>query len=92
VVVIRLSGIPRCVVLRRAGSRTGCRLCSCRCSFGLTVAGCVGLRLGGELEEHLLQAGAVCRPQLDDGYAGGEGDLADLRHVGVGEQPVCADG
>jgi hypothetical protein len=51
----------------------------------------VALGLGGELEEHLLEAGAVGRPQLDHGYAGGEGDLADLRRVALDEQAVVAD-
>ena len=56
------------------------------------VAGGLALGLGGELEEHLLQAGAVGRAQLDERYAGGEGDGSDLRGFGMGEEAVGPDG
>jgi len=47
--------------------------------------------LGRELEEHLLQAGAVGGPQFGGRYPGDEGDLPDLRGFGLGEQSVLAD-
>ena len=54
----------------RAGRRTWplLRWRSCRCSFSLGV--------GGELEEHLLEAGAVGGSQLGEGDAGVERDLS----------------
>ena len=55
---------------------------------GLVVA----LGVGGELEEHLLQPGAVGRPQLEDRYSGLEGCAADLVGVGLGKEAVGPDG
>jgi hypothetical protein len=48
--------------------------------IGLVVAR--GVRR--ESEEHLLQPGAVGRPQLEDGYASREGCVPDLVGVGLG--------
>ncbi len=53
---------------------------------------CFTLGPGGELEEDLLQAGAVRRTELDDRYAGGEHDLSELLGLGVRQQPINADG
>ena len=58
---------------------------------GWVGVGGVALGVGGELEEHLLQPGAVGRPQLEDGYAGREGDVPDLVGVGLGQQAVGPD-
>ena len=92
VVMIRLSGIPWWAVLVPTGGST----VASGVDGGHAIAPSswcgVTLRLGGELEEHLLQAGAVGRPQLHDRYAGGEGDLPDQLGVGLREQPVLADG
>ena len=43
----------------------------------------VALGLGGELEEHLLQAGAVGGAELGQHEPGVEGDVADGGEVGV---------
>ena len=37
----------------------------------------LAVAVGGELQEHLLEAGAVGGPELDEGDAGGQGDPAD---------------
>ena len=58
---------------------------------GLVVGLVVALGVGGELEEHLLQPGAVGRPQLEDRHAGREGCAADLVGVGLGKQAVGPD-
>ena len=49
----------------------------------------VTLGVGGELEEQVLEAGAVGGPQLDEGDALGGRDLADLHGLGVAAQPVA---
>jgi len=49
----------------------------------------VTLGVGGEGEEHLLEAGAVGRPELAQRDARGERDGADLVGAGVGAQPAC---
>ena len=55
-------------------------------AIGLDVALGVALGVCGELEEHLLQPGAVGRPQLEDGYAGREGCVPDRVGLGLGKQ------
>ena len=67
---------------RRRGPRWWRSGWSCCCSF---VDG-LALGLGGELEEHLLQAGAVGGAQLGQGDAGRQGDPADGVGVGVGAE------
>ena len=67
--ITRVNGIgPGLRVALADGGPVDAWWCSCCCSFSLGV--------GGELEEHLLQAGAVGRPQLGEGDAGRERDLA----------------
>ena len=96
---IRPSGIRWCGVLVLALlADNGVQRGHADSSFGLVavgslvIGGVVAWGLARELEEHLLEAGTVVRPQLDKRYAGGEGDGADLRGVGCCEQPVFADG
>ncbi len=49
------------------------------------------LSLGGEVKEHLLQAGAVSRTELDDRYSGGEHDLPEQFDLGSRQQSIDAD-
>ena len=48
------------------------------------------LRVGGELEEQLLQPGAVGGPQLDEGDAGFVGQATDSLGIGIDSQGLVA--
>src|SRR3954453_7235225 len=49
---------------------------SCRNSFALSV--------GGEREKHVFEAGALGRPELGEGDAGGQGHSSDPSGGGIG--------
>src|SRR5262245_39390846 len=78
----------RVPVVRRGLPRARRRRWSCCCSFGVLVT----LGVSGELEEHLLEAGAVGGAQLDEVDSCVERDLADELRVGFDAQRVRAPG
>jgi hypothetical protein len=49
------------------------------------------LAVGGELQEHLLQAGAVGSAELGDGNPGSERCAAHRGNVGTGEDGLVRD-